>query len=157
MQIKVSKPKRSRPISGVDWCDWIYRDVSATLRAVTLSVCYSSSAMWGQAVLVALAVVVAAAAAQLQPHLGGAINLFSRYGYLSISMRVVPRNDSNPTWIFREPTVDVFRLEAVQGSAQCRNCDGVSLKQVPCARSCWKCVKCWACCISSNRLILANI
>ncbi|GFG36089.1 hypothetical protein Cfor_03664 [Coptotermes formosanus] len=66
--------------------------------------------MWGQAVLVALAVAAAAAAAQQQPHLGGAINVFSRYGYLSISMRVVPRNDSNPTWIFREPTVDVFRL-----------------------------------------------
>ncbi|KAG8222349.1 hypothetical protein J437_LFUL001336 [Ladona fulva] len=41
-------------------------------------------------------------------HPGGAINLFSRYGYLSISIRVVPRNDSEP-WIFREPTVDVFR------------------------------------------------
>ncbi|XP_063226871.1 torso-like protein isoform X2 [Bacillus rossius redtenbacheri] len=41
--------------------------------------------------------------------LGGALNLFSRYGYLSISMRVVPRNDSGPPWIVREPTVDVFR------------------------------------------------
>ena len=62
--------------------------------------------MWGRAVLVVLAAVVAA---QQQPRLGGAINLFSRYGYLSISMRVVPRNDTNPTWIFREPTVDIFR------------------------------------------------
>lgn len=42
-----------------------------------------------------------------KPRLGGAINVFSRYGYLSISMRVVPRNDSE-TWIFREPTLDVF-------------------------------------------------
>lgn len=31
-----------------------------------------------------------------------------RYGYLAISMRVVPRNDTD-TWIFREPTLDVFR------------------------------------------------
>ncbi|KAK9497512.1 hypothetical protein O3M35_004217 [Rhynocoris fuscipes] len=38
---------------------------------------------------------------------GGAINLFGRFGYLSISMRVVPRNDSEK-WIFREPIVDVF-------------------------------------------------
>lgn len=38
---------------------------------------------------------------------GNAINVFNRYGYFSISMRVVPRNDTD-TWIFREPTVDVF-------------------------------------------------
>jgi torso-like protein len=44
---------------------------------------------------------------QQKPRLGGAVNVFSRYGYLSISMRVVPRNDSD-TWIFREPTLDVF-------------------------------------------------
>lgn len=44
-----------------------------------------------------------------QIRVGGAINLFGRYGYLSISMRVVPRNDSDPTWIFREPIVDVFK------------------------------------------------
>lgn len=39
---------------------------------------------------------------------GNAINVFNRYGYFSISMRVVPRNDSDHSWIFREPTVDVF-------------------------------------------------
>lgn len=39
---------------------------------------------------------------------GTAINVFSRYGYLSISMRVVPRNDSDRTWIFREPAVEIF-------------------------------------------------
>lgn len=43
-----------------------------------------------------------------RPRLGGAINVFSRYGYLSISMRVVPRNDTE-TWIFREPTLDIFK------------------------------------------------
>ncbi|XP_012263201.1 torso-like protein [Athalia rosae] len=45
------------------------------------------------------------------PRLGGAVNIFSRYGYLSISMRVVPRNDTE-NWIFREPTLDVFRNPA---------------------------------------------
>lgn len=39
---------------------------------------------------------------------GNAINVFNRYGYFSISMRVVPRNDTDRSWIFREPTVDVF-------------------------------------------------
>nr|ATU82910.1 secreted MAC/Perforin/Torso-like protein [Pristhesancus plagipennis] len=39
---------------------------------------------------------------------GGAINIFGRFGYLSISMRVVPRNDLDK-WIFREPIVDVFK------------------------------------------------
>lgn len=43
---------------------------------------------------------------------GGAINLFGRFGYLSISMRVVPRNDSD-NWIFREPIVDVFKNVSV--------------------------------------------
>ncbi|KAK6618216.1 hypothetical protein RUM44_002667 [Polyplax serrata] len=42
-------------------------------------------------------------------HLGGAINLFNRYGYLSISMRVVPRNDTGSEWISREPTIDIFK------------------------------------------------
>lgn len=31
-----------------------------------------------------------------------------RYGYLSICMRVVPRNDTDG-WVFREPTVNVFK------------------------------------------------
>ncbi|XP_033607051.1 torso-like protein isoform X3 [Cryptotermes secundus] len=82
------------------------------------------SAMWGRAVLVVLAAVVAACgpmAGQQQqqlPHLGGAINLFSRYGYLSISMRVVPREDKDLTWIFREPTVDIFRDISLQESVE---------------------------------------
>lgn len=42
-----------------------------------------------------------------KPQLGGAVNVFNRYGYLSISMRVVPRNDSD-NWVFREPTLEVF-------------------------------------------------
>ncbi|GLV37228.1 torso-like [Carabus blaptoides fortunei] len=43
-----------------------------------------------------------------QLKVGRAINIFTRLGYLSISMRVIPRNDSDHSWLFREPTVDVF-------------------------------------------------
>lgn len=66
--------------------------------------------MWkGTRVLLVLVALAARVHDSLQqkPRLGGAVNVFSRYGYLSISMRVVPRNDSD-TWIFREPTLDVF-------------------------------------------------
>ncbi|XP_069686618.1 torso-like protein [Periplaneta americana] len=71
--------------------------------------------MWGRAMLVVLVSRLVVRAAEYQQlHLGGAINIFSRYGYLSISMRVVPRNDSDPTWIFREPTVDIFRNLSLQ-------------------------------------------
>ncbi|XP_076748941.1 membrane-attack complex domain containing protein torso-like [Xylocopa sonorina] len=52
-----------------------------------------------------------------RPRLGGAVNIFSRYGYLSISMRVVPRNDSD-TWILREPMLDVFRNPTPVASRQ---------------------------------------
>ncbi|XP_029161347.1 torso-like protein [Nylanderia fulva] len=58
-----------------------------------------------------------------RPRLGGAVNVFTRYGYLSISMRVVPRNDTE-TWIFREPTLDVFKnatpLTSKQRQAQAK-------------------------------------
>ncbi|KAK9702169.1 hypothetical protein QE152_g30129 [Popillia japonica] len=43
-----------------------------------------------------------------QLRVGHSINIFTRYGYLSISMKVVERNETNTDWIFREPTVDVF-------------------------------------------------
>jgi len=39
---------------------------------------------------------------------GTVMNLFPRYGYLSLSMRVVPRNDSQMSWIFLEPVVPIF-------------------------------------------------
>lgn len=69
--------------------------------------------MWSRARLFllawTLALVIGSRVTRSQrPRLGGAVNVFSRYGYLSISMRVVPRNDTE-TWIFREPTLDVFR------------------------------------------------
>jgi hypothetical protein len=62
------------------------------------------------AVLLGAAVVPPATAATPEQTLdvGRAINLFSRYGYLTISMRVVPRNDSE-RWLFREPTVEIFQ------------------------------------------------
>ncbi|XP_049836692.1 torso-like protein [Schistocerca gregaria] len=56
----------------------------------------------------AAAAPASAAPPQNTLRLGAGVNVFSRYGYLSISMRVVPRNDSDGGWLFREPTVDVF-------------------------------------------------
>ncbi|XP_072945301.1 torso-like protein isoform X3 [Epargyreus clarus] len=57
-----------------------------------------------------LAVALCRAATTLDSELavGKSINIFMRYGYLSICMRVVPRNDTDG-WVFREPTVSVFR------------------------------------------------
>ena len=69
--------------------------------------------MWGRTVLVVLMVAACACGPRHTEaqyvHLGGGINVFSRYGYLSISMRVVPRNGTEPKWVFREPTVKLFR------------------------------------------------
>uniref|UniRef100_A0A1L8DNX8 Putative conserved secreted protein n=3 Tax=Nyssomyia neivai TaxID=330878 RepID=A0A1L8DNX8_9DIPT len=39
--------------------------------------------------------------------LGKAINIFIRYGYLSISMKVISYNDTE-TWLFKEPTKNIF-------------------------------------------------
>ncbi|ERL92003.1 torso-like protein isoform X1 [Dendroctonus ponderosae] len=50
-----------------------------------------------------------------QLKVGRSIDIFTRFGYLSLSMKVVPRNDSD--WIFREPTIDVFN-EVYQYSIQ---------------------------------------
>lgn len=43
-----------------------------------------------------------------QLRLGKAINIFIRYGYLSISMKVISYNDSE-TWLFKEPTKNIFK------------------------------------------------
>lgn len=40
---------------------------------------------------------------------GKAINVFVRYGYLSISMKVISYNDTEQ-WLFKEPTNNVFRV-----------------------------------------------
>jgi len=38
---------------------------------------------------------------------GGAVDLFYRYGFFSLSVRVVPRDDPGK-WLVREPTADIF-------------------------------------------------
>ena len=38
---------------------------------------------------------------------GGAIDLFYRYGFFSLSVRVVPRDDPG-SWLVREPTSRIF-------------------------------------------------
>lgn len=48
-------------------------------------------------------------ASESQLRLGKAINIFIRYGYLSISMKVISYNDSE-TWLFKEPTKNIFRV-----------------------------------------------
>ena len=40
---------------------------------------------------------------------GKAINVFVRYGYLGISMKVISYNDTE-RWLFKEPTTNVFRV-----------------------------------------------
>ncbi|KAL1506731.1 hypothetical protein ABEB36_006038 [Hypothenemus hampei] len=47
-----------------------------------------------------------ASAEESQLKVGRSIDIFTRFGYLSLSMKVVPRNESD--WIFREPTIDIF-------------------------------------------------
>uniref|UniRef100_A0A1B6KRP8 MACPF domain-containing protein n=1 Tax=Graphocephala atropunctata TaxID=36148 RepID=A0A1B6KRP8_9HEMI len=64
--------------------------------------------------LVVLTSLTLPAAAQIR--VGGAINLFGRYGYLSISMKVVPRNETDQSWLFREPIVDVFKNVPIRNS-----------------------------------------
>lgn len=68
--------------------------------------------MWGRALLLVLLTALTADGDDAQQDIdsqlkvGKSINIFSRYGYLSLSMRVVSRNDSD--WVFREPTLDIF-------------------------------------------------
>ncbi|CAH0719159.1 unnamed protein product, partial [Brenthis ino] len=60
------------------------------------------------ALLLLAAALCRAATLDSELGVGKSINIFMRYGYLSICMRVVPRNDTDG-WVFREPTVSVFR------------------------------------------------
>ena len=39
--------------------------------------------------------------------IGGAVDLFYRYGFFSLSVRVVPRDDPGK-WLIREPTARIF-------------------------------------------------
>jgi len=43
---------------------------------------------------------------------GGAVDLFYRYGFFSLSVRVVPRDDAGK-WLVREPTADIFDKTSV--------------------------------------------
>lgn len=47
-----------------------------------------------------------------QLRIGKAINIFVRYGYLGISMRVIPYNDSYEMdkWLFKEPTKSIYKV-----------------------------------------------
>lgn len=50
-----------------------------------------------------------------QLRVGKAINVFIRYGYLSISMKVISYNDTE-RWLFKEPTKNVFQVSSMQTS-----------------------------------------
>ncbi|KAH8383396.1 hypothetical protein KR009_008437 [Drosophila setifemur] len=59
----------------------------------------------------ALLATVAPGSRESQLRIGKAINIFLRYGYLSISMRVIPLNDNveSERWVFKEPTKNIYR------------------------------------------------
>lgn len=42
---------------------------------------------------------------------GKTINVFVRYGYLGISMKVISYNDTE-RWLFKEPTNNVFQVSS---------------------------------------------
>lgn len=85
-----------------------------TVQGLTL--CWSvfqvsvAARMWGRAQLLVLLTALSAYGDDVQDDqlkVGRAIDIFTRYGYFSLSMKVVPRNDTT-NWIFREPTIDIF-------------------------------------------------
>merc|ERR1739848_971137 len=43
---------------------------------------------------------------------GGAVDMFYRYGFFSLSVRVVPRDDPG-RWLIREPTADIFDKRSI--------------------------------------------
>merc|ERR1711963_41650 len=44
---------------------------------------------------------------------GEAVDIFYRYGFFSLSVRVVPRDDHG-SWIIREPTTKIFTLDSIR-------------------------------------------
>ena len=44
--------------------------------------------------------------------LGGAVDMFYRYGFFSLSVRVVPRDDPGK-WLVREPTANIFDQQSL--------------------------------------------
>lgn len=45
--------------------------------------------------------------------IGGAVDLYYRYGFFSLSVRVVPRDDPG-SWLVREPTTRIFEEDSVR-------------------------------------------
>lgn len=68
--------------------------------------------MWGRALLLVLLTALSAGddgqdqESKLQ--VGQSVDIFTRYGYLSLSMKAVPVNLTDFNTIFREPSIDVF-------------------------------------------------
>jgi len=50
---------------------------------------------------------------QLDLPAGEALDLFYRFGFFSLSVRVVPRDDSG-TWVIREPTSEIFSSDSAR-------------------------------------------
>ena len=44
--------------------------------------------------------------------IGGAVDMFYRYGFFSLSVRVVPRDDPGK-WLVREPTANIFDQQSL--------------------------------------------
>jgi len=51
--------------------------------------------------------------AQIDLPAGEALDLFYRYGFFSLSVRVVPRDDAGK-WIVREPTSTIFKADSIR-------------------------------------------
>lgn len=87
------------------------RTQGLTLYLIFLFQVSVAARMWGRAQLLVLLTVLTAYGDDVQDDnsqlkIGRSIDIFTRYGYLSLSIKVVPRNDSN--FLFREPTIDIF-------------------------------------------------
>ena len=48
---------------------------------------------------------------------GGSVDLYYRYGFFSLSVRVIPRDDPG-AWLIREPTTGIFEPSTVQTKVQ---------------------------------------
>lgn len=78
----------------------------------SLSLSPRQGLFWLWLLTLALLVLAASGSRESQLRIGKAINLFLRYGYLGISMRVIPFNDSaeSERWIFKEPTRNIYKV-----------------------------------------------
>ncbi|XP_062126688.1 torso-like protein [Drosophila sulfurigaster albostrigata] len=67
--------------------------------------------LWLWLLTLATIVLAVSGSRESQLRIGKAINIFLRYGYLGISMRVIPYNDSaeSERWIFKEPTKNIYK------------------------------------------------